>query len=279
MAQTPTSHPMTLADLENHSTRWPTHDASHPGQRIELSPASNWYTRSKMAFDWLAALALTVPALPLIGICWLAIRCTSRGPGFYLQSRLGRGGRDYRIIKLRTMTHNAELKTGGPKWSTRGDCRITKVGKFLRKTHLDELPQLFNVLMGQMSLVGPRPERQSIIEKFGLETQVAGYSHRLCVRPGVTGLAQVQLPADEDISSVQQKVLYDLYYIETVNLWLDLRIMAATVFKAIGLRPNGIRRLFRLPRRELIVEIRQSQIPVPALSRKPVQAVESPINL
>lgn len=268
---------MPNADFEStrldSSRRWPEVESFDPAVPIPIAPIANWYSTTKSWFDWTLAALLLIPALPVIGLCWLAVRLTSPGPGFYLQSRLGRGGREYRIVKLRTMAHDAELKTGGPKWSTKGDFRITRVGRFLRKTHLDELPQLFNVLAGQMSLVGPRPERRSIIDKLELERHVPGYAHRLLVRPGVTGLAQVQLPADEDVNSVRHKVVYDLYYIENYSPWLDLRLMAATLFKAAGMNPRWTRRLFWLPRREAVAEVLQAKIVSPVAAATNFQPI------
>ena len=132
-----------------------------------------------------------------------------------------RDGRPFTLFKIRTMAHDCE-KASGARWSTPGDPRITRVGAFLRKTHLDELPQLWNVLRGDMSLVGPRPERPEFTPL--LEQVVPHYRDRLAVRPGVTGLAQVQLPADTDLDSVRRKLAYDLYYIRHLNGWLDLRL-------------------------------------------------------
>ena len=125
----------------------------------------------------------------------------------------------------------------------------------LRKTHIDELPQLFNVLLGQMSLVGPRPERPEVIKAKGLEQLVPGYTHRLRVKPGVTGLAQVQLPADSDITSVRYKVVYDLYYAQHLGLLLDLRLALATLAKTVGAKPNTIRRAFLLPTRQKLADV------------------------
>jgi lipopolysaccharide/colanic/teichoic acid biosynthesis glycosyltransferase len=252
---------------------WPEIESLDPRSTIAIEPVADWYSATKSWFDWTLALLILVPALPVIGLCWLTVRLTSHGPGFYLQSRLGRGGREYRIVKLRTMTHDAESRSGGPKWSTKGDCRITKVGAILRKTHLDELPQLFNVLAGQMSLVGPRPERRSIVEKLELDRNVPGYAHRLMVRPGVTGLAQVQLPADEDVTSVKHKIAYDLYYIENYSVWLDARILVATLFKAAGMNPGWMRRFFWLPHRDAVAEVLAGRIAPPVASAPNLQPI------
>src|SRR5262249_14297707 len=150
----------------------------------------------------------------------------------------------FRIYKLRTMTHNCE-KISGARWSTPGDTRITWLGRFLRRTHLDELPQLWNVLKGDMSLVGPRPERPEFLPE--LERAVPRYRERLHVKPGVTGLAQVQLPADVDVASVRRKVAYDLHYIRRLGFWLDLRLIACTALRVLGFPYHRGARLFRLP--------------------------------
>jgi lipopolysaccharide/colanic/teichoic acid biosynthesis glycosyltransferase len=142
------------------------------------------------------------------------------------------------------MFHDCEKKSG-PLWSVPGDPRITPLGRFLRRTHLDELPQLWNVLCGEMSLVGPRPERPEFVPE--LERAVPHYRDRLLVRPGVTGLAQVQLPADTDLASVRRKLAYDLYYIRYINVWLDLRLIGCTGVRMLGVPFHVLGRVFRLP--------------------------------
>jgi lipopolysaccharide/colanic/teichoic acid biosynthesis glycosyltransferase len=179
----------------------------------------------------------------------LAVKLNSRGPVFYSQVRLGRGGQPYRIYKIRTMYHECESKSGA-RWSTAGDPRVTAVGAFLRRTHIDELPQLWNVLRLEMSLVGPRPERPEFVPK--LAQAIPGYRERLLVRPGVTGLAQVQLAADSDLSSVRRKLAFDLYYIQNASLSLDLRLILATGCQTIGLPFSLTRKLFLVPSGEQI---------------------------
>jgi lipopolysaccharide/colanic/teichoic acid biosynthesis glycosyltransferase len=230
---------------------------SAPAFRDSPPPAipAGPYVASKATWDKVAAVLLLIPALPVIGVCWLLVRLLNPGPGFYSQTRLGKDGVPYPIIKIRTMRHDVEKHTGGARWSTAGDTRVFAFGRFLRKTHLDELPQLFNVLRGHMSLVGPRPERPEIIAALNLIKQVPGYEHRLMVKPGVTGLAQLQLPADSDILSVRNKVEYDLFYIERQSFWLDLRLVLATAAKAIGVGHKGIRRFFFLPRKDDVAEV------------------------
>jgi lipopolysaccharide/colanic/teichoic acid biosynthesis glycosyltransferase len=209
----------------------------------------SWYIRSKVVLEFLAAAFLLVLTAPLILVSALLVKLTSLGPAFYTQTRLGRGGRPYTIYKLRTMTHNCERHSGA-RWATVGDPRITRLGRFLRKSHLDELPQLWNVLKGDMSLVGPRPERPEFVP--ALEQAFPHYRQRLLVRPGVTGLAQIQLPPDTDLESVRRKLAYDLFYVRQASLWLDLRILAGTAFKMVGTPFPFLRKLFLIPRVEVI---------------------------
>jgi lipopolysaccharide/colanic/teichoic acid biosynthesis glycosyltransferase len=204
----------------------------------------HWYVRCKVVADFVFATLLTIPALPVVLLSALLVRLTSRGPAFYTQTRVGRNGRTFRIIKIRTMIHNCESLTG-PRWSMPGDPRITPVGWFLRASHLDELPQLLNVLRGEMSLIGPRPERPEFVPE--LERALPVYRQRLNIRPGVTGLAQVQLPPDTDLDSVRRKLAHDLYYIRNLSPWLDLRLLLSTACYALGAPPAVLSRLLRIP--------------------------------
>ncbi len=213
------------------------------------APSRNWYAYVKAPLDFVAACCLLVPAVPLMLLAAVLVKLTSRGPVFYSQTRLGLRGRPYKIFKVRTMYHDCE-RDSGPKWSTAGDPRITPVGRFLRRAHLDELPQLFNVLRGEMSLVGPRPERPEFVPQ--LERAIPHYRDRLLVRPGVTGLAQVQLPADTDLESVRRKLTYDLYYVREQGLWLDLRIVLSTALKVFGVSFPALRTLFLMPTGERV---------------------------
>jgi lipopolysaccharide/colanic/teichoic acid biosynthesis glycosyltransferase len=188
------------------------------------------YLVAKTVLEFVLATVMFVLAAPLIGLLAALIKLTSRGPAFYTQTRVGRGGRLFTILKLRTMIHDCESLTG-PRWAIHGDPRVTPLGHLLRVTHLDELPQLLNVLRGDMALIGPRPERPEFVCQ--LEHAVPDYRRRLAVRPGVTGLAQVQLGADTDVASVRRKLLYDLHYIERLNWWLDVRILVATALYAL----------------------------------------------
>jgi lipopolysaccharide/colanic/teichoic acid biosynthesis glycosyltransferase len=208
------------------------------------TPEKAWYPTYKAIVEFVAALCLLIFTAPLILLAGLLSKFSSRGPALYCQVRLGWGGVPYTIYKIRTMTHQCE-KLSGPQWSRAGDPRVTGMGRFLRATHLDELPQLWNVLRGEMSLVGPRPERPEFIPH--LERAVPHYRERLRVRPGVTGLAQVQLPADTDVKSVKRKLAYDLYYVRHMGPWLDLRIVVCTVLKVLGVPFPVLRTLLRMP--------------------------------
>ena len=218
------------------------------GEDLDL-PGTGWYAVAKMAIDCTAALLLLTVAAPIILVAALLVKLTSRGPAFYSQVRLGRNGRPYRIYKLRSMYQNCEQKNG-PQWATARDPRITPVGRFLRASHLDELPQLWNVLRGDMSLVGPRPERPEI--SVALDRVVPHYRARLLVRPGLSGLAQVQLPPDTDLASVRLKLSYDLYYVQYQSLWLDVRLMLATGLYLLRLPFTVTRWLLAVPSGETV---------------------------
>lgn len=239
------------------------------------APAPGFYGAAKPYLDFVAALCIGIAVLPVLALAWAAVRITSAGPGVYTQVRSGFRGRDYTIFKLRSMTHNCESQSG-IRWATKRDSRVTPIGQFLRVTHLDELPQLWNVLRGEMSLVGPRPERPEVIRAKGLCDLVPGYEDRMQVRPGVTGFAQVQLPADTDIASVRAKVSYDLYYVRHQSLGFDVRILLATAFKAAGVGPVALRKLFRLPTPEQVVAeapavVLDGLVPVAAETAKPTR--------
>ena len=216
-----------------------------------------WYIRWKAKVEWVTALFLLVLTSPLIGVAAVLVKLTSRGPAFYCQTRLGKHGRPYTIYKIRTMFQDAESGTG-PCWATRNDPRVTPIGRFLRRTHLDELPQLWNVLKGDMSLVGPRPERPEFVNQ--LAPLIPRYRDRLLVRPGVTGLAQVQLPADTDLASVRRKLAHDLCYLQQVSLGLDLRIVLLTACDLFGIPYRMSRWLFRVPGGEAVERAYERQV-------------------
>jgi lipopolysaccharide/colanic/teichoic acid biosynthesis glycosyltransferase len=181
--------------------------------------------------DVLVACILMIVAVPIIAVLAILVKRSSPGPAFYSQKRMGQGGRPFQIWKLRTMLHNCEAITG-PVWSGKNDNRVTHIGRILRDTHLDELPQLWNVLRGDMSLVGPRPERAEIARR--IEANVPEFALRLRVKPGLTGLAQLRVPPDVDIANVPHKLAQDLYYLRHQSLLLDLRILISTAFHFIG---------------------------------------------
>jgi lipopolysaccharide/colanic/teichoic acid biosynthesis glycosyltransferase len=238
---------------------WQRPDAHEAEQVVPPVTPRTGYLYFKVALEYLIALVLFVLSVPVIFFMAILVKLTSRGPIFYSQLRLGKNGRPFKLHKIRSMTHNCE-KTSGACWSKPGDPRITRVGSFLRKTHLDELPQLWNVLRGEMCLVGPRPERPEFVP--ALEQALPHYGDRLQIRPGVTGLAQVQLPADTDLASVRRKLAYDLYYIRHMNLWLDLRLILCTGVRMLGLPFHLLGFLFWLPRRDVVEKhyrVRESQ--------------------
>jgi lipopolysaccharide/colanic/teichoic acid biosynthesis glycosyltransferase len=212
------------------------------------------YDSWKVAIEFCACLVMLALAAPIILLASLLVKLTSRGPAFYTQTRLGLGDREYTIYKLRTMFHNCERQSGA-RWSTAGDPRITWLGRWLRRTHIDELPQLWNVLRGEMSLVGPRPERPEFIPH--LEKALPLYRLRRAVRPGVTGLAQVQLPPDTDLESVRRKLAYDLYYVHNGSPWLDLQLLAATAIHVLGVPYALIGKILFLPSSQRIEQLYQ----------------------
>jgi lipopolysaccharide/colanic/teichoic acid biosynthesis glycosyltransferase len=202
----------------------------------------------KIMLDWFLALLLLPVAVPLILLSALLVKLTSAGPAFYTQARVGRHGRPFTIYKIRTMIDDCESLTG-PRWSMPGDPRVTLVGHVLRVTHLDELPQLLNVFKGDMSLIGPRPERPEFVNE--LEQALPRYHERLAVRPGITGLAQVLLPPDTELESVKSKLKYDLLYVDRINFWLDIRILICTALRVLGLPVRLIKAVLMAPQGEL----------------------------
>lgn len=191
------------------------------------------HLRAKRVLDVSLSLALMGLSAPVVGLCAALTRVTSRGPAFYSQRRVGQFGRVFTIYKLRTMYHDCDRLTG-PKWCVPGDPRVTPFGRFLRAAHLDELPQLVNVLRGQMSLVGPRPERPEIAAK--LAEQIDDYDARSAVLPGITGHAQVHLPPDVTVADVRDKVRYDREYMRSWSVWADVTALWRTARKVAGLR-------------------------------------------
>ncbi len=182
---------------------------------------------AKRAFDLIFALLLLVLCGPLLAVAMLALWISSLGrdPVIYRQTRVGRGGRVFTLLKLRTMCMEAEPQ--GVRMATRNDPRITRIGLILRRSRIDELPQLINVLRGEMSLIGPRPERPEFVSQFAAE--LPGYSLRHQVKPGITGLAQVRCGYAEDLQDTALKLYYDLNYIRHGSLAMDVSVLLRTL--------------------------------------------------
>lgn len=197
----------------------------HPG-------TSGIYPILKRLFDIIGALIGLILYAPLFPFLALAIYIDSPGPIFYLQERIGKGGKIFRLIKLRTMVKDAEAK--GPVWASKNDSRITRVGKFLRKTRLDEFPQLINVLKGDLSAVGPRAERPELISK--IETQIPLHRLRTAIKPGMAGWAQVNYGYVDSVEDARIRLEYDLYYIKHQSLWLDILIILKMIGKILMLK-------------------------------------------
>ena len=196
---------------------------------INITPLlmPEWEKKIKRLMDIVISIIFIIFSSPIVFATAIAIKSESHGPVFYKQERSGLNGKPFRIIKFRSMRSDAE-KLSGPVWSTKDDPRITKVGKFIRKVRIDEIPQMINVLKGEMSLVGPRPERPFFVEQLAKE--IPFYKRRLKVRPGVTGWAQVKHKYDENVEDVKEKLRFDLFYIENMSLNNDLKILFRTVF-------------------------------------------------
>jgi lipopolysaccharide/colanic/teichoic acid biosynthesis glycosyltransferase len=218
-----------------------------------------------MLVSRIAGMILLVPALPAIIILVMLVEITSPGPGIYRQRRVGLRGKPFTLYKIRTMLRDAEARTG-PVWTAPNDPRITKLGRLLRPLHLDELPQLFNVVMGQMTLIGPRPERPEFTQY--LARQIPGYLDRFSVMPGITGLAQINLPPDTDLDSVRRKLVLDVEYIRTARLKLDMQIFFCTALRLIGVPGEAGAKLARVVR----------EAPIPDWMRLEDAAESSPMT-
>jgi exopolysaccharide biosynthesis polyprenyl glycosylphosphotransferase len=195
---------------------------------------NNFNEIGKRGLDIICGLMIAVIFAVVFPFVALAIKLDSPGSIFYKQERVGLNGAKFTIYKLRSMVQNAEVN-GQAQWAVKNDARITKVGNFIRKTRLDELPQVINVLKGEMSMVGPRPERQQFINK--LEQQIPGFNNRLAVKPGLTGWAQVNYGYGSTIEDARIKLSYDLEYCQNQSLALDLQVIIRTfavVFKMQG---------------------------------------------
>ncbi len=191
-----------------------------------LNQIRSRYIKVRLLLDFFIAFIGLIFSLPVFFIIGILIKTTSRGPVFYAQERVGKDGCIFEIIKFRTMHADAEFQTG-PVWTKKNDSRITTIGRFLRKTHIDELPQLINVLKGDMATIGPRPERPHFVDMLNEEIQ--GYTRRLAVKPGITGLAQCYCKYDETITDVRRKLRYDILYIKNSCWALDMQIIWRTL--------------------------------------------------
>jgi lipopolysaccharide/colanic/teichoic acid biosynthesis glycosyltransferase len=191
------------------------------------------YHARKPLWDRALAGLLLLLSLPLLLVLIVIVGASSPGPPIYKQVRVGKNGRRFKVFKIRTMYADAEA-VGGPQWAQRKDPRVTPVGRALRFLHLDELPQLINVVRGEMSLVGPRPERPEFVEH--LVRVVPNYCERLKVLPGITGLAQINLPPDDSLDSVRRKSIVDAEYLRTATAVLDVRILVCTALRMLGVR-------------------------------------------
>jgi len=184
----------------------------------------------KRIADYFHAIILMIITLPISIITAICIKLESPGPIFYLQTRVGQFNEEFKVIKFRSMRQDAESK--GAQWAQKNDPRLTRVGGFIRKTRIDEIPQLINVLKGEMSLIGPRPERKVFIDM--LVNEIPFYEFRHSVRPGITGLAQVKYPYGASVEDGVWKHKYDLYYIRNQSSFLDLKIILLTIGTVVG---------------------------------------------
>jgi len=217
---------------------WPTFYEKETGKILVTDLRPSWLIFSdgfvktprteivKRLVDVALSLLGLVLALPVMGLAAAAVKLESRGPALFRQPRLGQNGRVFILNKFRSMREDAEKETG-PVWAQHRDPRVTRVGAFLRKTRLDELPQLFNVLIGDMSFIGPRPERPEFV--YELQKQIPFYMERLSVKPGITGWAQVKYRYGASVEDALEKLQYDLYYIKNLSLFLDLLILINTI--------------------------------------------------
>ncbi|MFQ5554849.1 MAG: exopolysaccharide biosynthesis polyprenyl glycosylphosphotransferase [Acidimicrobiia bacterium] len=214
---------------EEHTGRLP---IVHLAEGWELTHpvARNEYAAFKRGVDIVLTLAAAPIWVPLGAVIWLAVKLESRGPVIYKQERVGRDGAPFTLLQFRTMVPDAERE--GPRFASRKDARLTRVGKLLRRFRADEVPQLWNVLRGDLSLVGPRPERPVFTQKFDESIPFYGYRH--LIRPGVTGWAQVNYGYADDEADTIDKLTYDLYYVKHMSPWLDIHILGKSVWTVLS---------------------------------------------
>jgi len=200
---------------------------------IEIMPElmPEWEKSVKRLIDVGVSSFILLIGLPIWILVAIAIKLDSRGPVFYKQERVGKDGKVFTMFKFRSMQKDAEMYFG-PQWAEKNDPRITRVGKVIRKLHIDEVPQFINVLYGDMSLVGPRPERPYFVKQ--LSEQIPLYTRRLKVRPGITGWAQVKHKYDESLEDVRTKLQYDLFYIENISIRMDMKILLITIYSVLA---------------------------------------------
>ncbi|HKL34361.1 MAG TPA: sugar transferase, partial [Tangfeifania sp.] len=192
-----------------------------------------WQEKTKRLLDIVLSMLATILFLPVFLVLSIIIKITSKGPVIYRQERIGRFGDPFYIYKLRSMVQEAE--NGTPELSSENDQRITKIGRFLRKTHLDEIPQFLNVIKGDMSLVGPRPERKFYIDQ--IVKQAPHYTHLHKLRPGITSWGQVKYGYASNVDEMLERLQYDMIYLKNISLYIDLKILIYTVM--VSFKGNG----------------------------------------
>ncbi len=227
---------------------WPTFYEKLTGKISVQNLRPSWlifsegFTRTRLTrifkrwTDVLLAGCFLLLGMPIYLLTALAIKIDSRGPVLFRQERVGEKGQTFRLLKFRTMVDDAESQSG-PVWATEEDPRVTRVGRWLRKTRLDEFPQVLNVLRGDMSFIGPRPERPCFVAE--LQEKIPYYAHRHTVKPGITGWAQVRYRYGSTVQDAEEKLQFDLYYIKNMSLVFDLRILLSTI--QVVLRGKGAR--------------------------------------
>ena len=253
--------------------------AIEPVELLAATPVASYF-RVKSIVDRCLTAVFMLAALPLLvciaGLVWI---CDGR-PVFYRQTRVGQGGRLFRIWKFRTMLRDAEHRTGAV-WCSTDDPRVTRLGSWLRSSHLDELPQFFNVLQGDMNLIGPRPERPEFVEELARE--LPSYLQRIRVAPGITGLAQLRTGYDRSLADVRRKVAIDLEYVRSASLRLDLQLLAQTVVYIVcHVWQERIRAVPTAPAEvgQMSVSVaRSTSVPAPHLGRLTVLPTGLPTGL
>ncbi|WP_283786875.1 sugar transferase [Bermanella sp. WJH001] len=183
------------------------------------------YRGTKRILESLLIITSSPVWLPLVLLFAIAIKLESKGPAFFIQRRVGQGGKEFNMIKLRSMCQDSEAN--GAQFAGEDDPRITRIGKFIRKVRIDEIPQFINVLKGEMALIGPRPEQQAFVKEF--EQKIPLYTYRHVVKPGITGWAQVTHGYADDEDSTKEKLAHDFYYVKNLSLWLDIVVIVKTI--------------------------------------------------